>query len=176
MLVVNSVRPKTVMRLLCTGFASTAISFCAINTYAAINTQDTDGPLDHVSCTDKPNKIRVTITNVKESIGLMTADLYPSDTVDFLEPPGRTLQVKFAAKAPSTEFCLYAPSPGDYSIAVYHDENANGKFDKGAFGIPVEPWSITGNPRIRFSAPPIEKTLFTVPAEGASVSLKLRKR
>ncbi len=129
---------------------------------------------DHVSCDDAANEIRLTISNVKEAVGRMTADLYRNDPENYLSPAGRDIQVKFAAKVPVTQFCIKAPSPGLYAIAVYHDENANNRFDKGAFGLPAEPWGLSLDPKVRFAPPPIEKSLFEVGKEGTSVTLSLR--
>ncbi|MEL6378604.1 MAG: DUF2141 domain-containing protein [Pseudomonadota bacterium] len=131
---------------------------------------------DHVSCRDAANEIRVVIINVKEPVGLMTTDLYNNDPENFLAVEGRALQKKVAARAPTTQFCLYAPTPGDYAIAVYHDENANGSFDKGAFGLPAEPWGLSRDPRVGLRAPPISNTLFTVTPGSVNVKIRLRKR
>ena len=42
----------------------------------------------------------------------------------------------------------------DYAVAIFHDKNNNGKLDKNAFGIPLEPYGFSQNARARFSAPP----------------------
>ncbi len=34
-------------------------------------------------------------------------------------------------------------APGNYAIAVYVDENGNGKLDRGMFGIPSEPYGFS---------------------------------
>ena len=84
----------------------------------------------HVSCNRGENEIRIVISGVKKSAGLIAADLYPNDDDNFLKGGGRIKQVRFAAKAPHTSFCINAPEPGNYAIAVYHDRNANFQFDK----------------------------------------------
>lgn len=129
---------------------------------------------EHVSCKGAPNEIRVTVEGVKKSQGLMTAELFRNDPENFLKKAGREFRVRFAARAPSTQFCVVAPSSGKYAIAVYHDENANLKFDKGAFGLPVEPYGVSGNPKIRLGPPPIEEALFEVAENGAVVEVKLK--
>ncbi|MEM9015279.1 MAG: DUF2141 domain-containing protein [Pseudomonadota bacterium] len=128
---------------------------------------------EHVSCKGDENEIRVVVSGVKKSIGRITADLYNNDEEGFLKRSGRAVQVKFAAKAPETQFCIRAPQSGDYAIAVYHDRNANNTFDKTALGLPGEPWGLSQNPRIRFSAPKVGQTLFSVPEDGANVHIKL---
>lgn len=142
----------------------------------AQNEQTSEFDFDHVSCTGAPFEVRVVISNVKDAIGLMTTDLYNNDPDNFLKSEGRVLQKQVAAKAPVTKFCLYAPAAGDYAIAVYHDENANMDFDKGAFGLPAEPWGLSRNPRVRFGPPSIDKTLFNVTQQGINISVRLRGR
>ena len=132
-----------------------------------------DFEFDHVSCSDAENQIRIIVSGVEDSLGLMVADLYPNDEEKFLKGSGRILQVKFAARAPKTQFCITAPEPGNYAIAVYHDENANLEFDKGAFGLPAEPWGISNNPKVRFSAPGVDQALFEVASDGAEVAINL---
>src|ERR1043165_172855 len=42
---------------------------------------------------------------------------------------------------------------GDYGIAVFHDENSNGKMDKNFLGIPQEPYGFSNNVRVTFGPP-----------------------
>ncbi len=129
---------------------------------------------EHVSCIGGNNEVKVAITGIEESVGLVTADLYRNDPDGFLKRAGRVAQVRFAAKAPITQFCMRAPKPGQYAIAVYHDENANKTLDKGTFGIPKEPWGISNDPVVRFAPPKIEETLFNVAkADGATVKITI---
>ncbi len=133
-----------------------------------------DFDFEHVSCNGGENEIRLVITDVKHAVGLMAADLYPNKEEGFLKRTGRIKQVKFAAKSPVTSFCLTTPGPGDYAIAVYQDVNANGRFDKSAFGLPNEPWGLSQNPKVRFRPPLVEEMIFPVPAEGANIAIRLR--
>ncbi len=129
---------------------------------------------EHVSCNGADNQIRLVVTGVKHSTGRITADLYRNQEDGFLKKRGRITQVKFAAKAPVTSFCIIAPKTGSYAIAVYQDENANDNFDKGPLGLPAEPWGISNNPKVRFKPPPVEKALFEVNHAGAEVEIKLK--
>ena len=58
-------------------------------------------------------------------------------------------------------------------MAIYHDRNANGDFDKTGLGLPAEPWGLSNNPRGLFGPPHVERTLFEVRAEGAEVEIRL---
>jgi uncharacterized protein (DUF2141 family) len=128
----------------------------------------------HVSCKGAPNEIRVTIKNVKQSAGLLTAELYRNEPEHFLKKAGREFRVRFAARAPLTQFCVTAPAAGKYAIVAYHDRNANLKFDKNAFGLPAEPYGVSQNPTIRLAPPPIEETLVDVEGAGAAVEIRLK--
>jgi|GEM_PF-1103191 len=132
--------------------------------------------ISHPSCTGVTHEIRVQIKNVKKNTGVISADLYPNEDEKFLKGRMRLERVIVAAKSPMTELCISAPSVDQYAVSVYHDLNANGDFDKGAFGIPVEPWGLSNNPKTGFKAPPVEKTLFAVDEAGADIEIKLRLR
>lgn len=128
----------------------------------------------HVSCKGGANEIRIVIENVEKSVGLVAADLYFNNEETFLKPSQRLKQVRFAAREPITAYCMTAPKPGYYAIALYHDRNANGSLDRTGLGLPAEPWGISNNPRVRFSAPHVSKAVFEVTADGAKVAIRLR--
>jgi uncharacterized protein (DUF2141 family) len=134
---------------------------------------DADYAFDHVSCTGADNEVRVIVTGIKDSAGLITADLFPNKEEGFLRKRGRLTQVQFAAKSPMTKFCVAAPESGLFAMSAYHDGNANGDFDKNTFGLPAEPWGLSNNPKVRFGPPPVTETLFEVNGNGAHVHIKL---
>ena len=51
---------------------------------------------------------------------------------------------------------------GEYAVRAFHDENNNGKLDKGLFGQPVEGWGVSNDARGFMSAPPFKKMLVKV--------------
>jgi uncharacterized protein (DUF2141 family) len=57
--------------------------------------------------------------------------------------------------------------PGDYAIAVIHDENANGKMDF-FMAIPREGVGFSRNPALRFGPPAFKSAVF--PVAGAPVT------
>jgi uncharacterized protein (DUF2141 family) len=48
------------------------------------------------------------------------------------------------------------------------------KFDKGAFGLPAEPYGVSNNPRMRLGPPKIGEALFHVAPNGAEVEIDLK--
>ena len=63
---------------------------------------------------------------------------------------------------------------GDYGIAVFHDENKNGKMDKNFLGIPQEAYGFSNNIRVTFGPPKWEKSKFVVQGPTIEVSIEVR--
>jgi len=63
---------------------------------------------------------------------------------------------------------------GDYGVAVFHDENGNGKMDKNVLGMPLEPYGFSNNLRVTFGPPKWEKAKFTVKGSTAEVSIEVK--
>ncbi len=67
----------------------------------------------------------------------------------------------FAIPASSAPVTLGQLAPGDYAIAIIHDENRNGRLDTFA-GIPREGVGFSRNPVLRFGAPSFRSASFTI--------------
>ena len=63
---------------------------------------------------------------------------------------------------------------GDYGVAVFHDENSNGKIDKNVLGIPLEPYGFSNNVKITFGPPKWEEAKFTVKGSTAEFSIGVK--
>lgn len=61
---------------------------------------------------------------------------------------------------------------GDYAIALFHDENGNGKLDKKIFGLPREPYAFSNGARIRFGPPKWEKARFTYAGDESTIEIR----
>jgi uncharacterized protein (DUF2141 family) len=77
------------------------------------------------------------------------------------------------ADADSVVFVASLP-PGAYGASVLHDENKNGKMDKNLAGIPVEGYGVTNNPKPRFRAATFDESRFTLPADGATLTISVQ--
>ena len=88
-----------------------------------------------------------------------TAAFFPDCTKD---PEKR----HFAVPVKNGPIPLGALLPGDYAIAIIHDENGNGKLETFA-GIPREGVGFSRNPVLRFGAPSFKSASF--PVVGAPV-------
>ena len=117
--------------------------------------------------------IRVTVDNVRNSKGLITAVLYSDDPDTFLKRGARLDRIRVEAQEGETGLCLPAPSSGRYSVALYHDENGNKEFDRDFLGIPTEGYGFSQNPGFRFGKPDVEETLFTIDGESTSLQVSI---
>jgi uncharacterized protein (DUF2141 family) len=66
-----------------------------------------------------------------------------------------------------------AVPPGDYVLAVVHDENANDKVDT-FMGIPKEGVGFSGNPAMSFGPPKYAAARFHVPAGPSETDVRLK--
>ena len=63
---------------------------------------------------------------------------------------------------------------GDYGVAVFHDENSNGKMDKNVLGIPLEAYGFSNNVRVTFGPPKWERAKFIVKGSTTEVSIQVK--
>ena len=63
---------------------------------------------------------------------------------------------------------------GDYAVAMYHDKNGNGEFDKNFLGIPKEKYGFSNNFRPTFRAPRYDEVKFTVSDARNTISITLQ--
>ncbi len=61
---------------------------------------------------------------------------------------------------------------GKYAVRAFHDENNNGKLDKGVFGQPIEGWGVSNDARGFMCAPTLSKMLF-MHNSATKISFKL---
>jgi len=62
---------------------------------------------------------------------------------------------------------------GVYAVSVLHDENMNGKLDKGLFGIPQEGYGASNNPEKKMRAPHFDEAKFSLSAPEQAIEIKL---
>ncbi len=118
--------------------------------------------------------VNIAVEGLRNSNGVVTLTLYPDDPTRFLKPKGSLYVTKVKAHARLAHACIFVPAPGTYGLALYHDENANGKIDRNGLGIPKEGFGFSNNPRIFLSAPSLGKVRFTVTGGGSSTRIKMK--
>jgi uncharacterized protein (DUF2141 family) len=64
--------------------------------------------------------------------------------------------------------------PGDYGVAVIHDENSNHKLDRNFIGIPKEGFGFANNPHVGLSAPSFQAALVHVQCPATEITIHLQ--
>ncbi|MBC3786602.1 DUF2141 domain-containing protein [Spirosoma utsteinense] len=118
----------------------------------------------------KKTNLKVEIQNVRVVSGAVYIGLFRPGK-DF--PEGKSIETKKLNVNSKNVYILFSVEPGDYAIAVYHDENDNGKMDKRVFGIPKEPYGFSNNFKPVMSAPKFSDCRFSVGDDGKAISIKL---
>jgi len=126
-------------------------------------------------CGQSPDEIVVRVSNLRSDAGNVVAELYPDDPANFLKGRARIERAFQPAVAQGTvDVCLTAPEPGTYAVAVYHDENANVKFDKNWIGLPVEGYGISNNPTFFLGPPTFDEAKFEALVGPTIVPVEVR--
>ncbi|QHV94106.1 DUF2141 domain-containing protein [Spirosoma endbachense] len=124
---------------------------------------------DPVKSPKKAN-LKVDIQNVRTLKGAVYVALFRAGS-NF--PDGKPLDGKKIEATQKSVETTFSVEPGDYAVAVFHDENGNGQMDKRIFGIPKEPYGFSNNFRPTMSAPKFNDCKFSVGDAGKTISIKL---
>jgi len=104
--------------------------------------------------------LRVEITNIANMKCDVGCDLYKTEAgypEDFSKAY-KTSHVPISCDNATCEF--QDISNVTYAVAVFQDENGNGKMDKNLFGIPIEGYGSSNNIRPTMSAPAFKESSF----------------
>jgi uncharacterized protein (DUF2141 family) len=129
-------------------------------------------------CTGRkgPLKLYVNVQGVRSNQGLVAVTLYADDSSKFLMHHGSLYVGRVPAMAPATRVCIYIPAPGVYALAVYHDANANRKFDRTGIGLPNEGFGFSNDPPVFLGMPSFKRVRISVPKTDLNTTIKLRYR
>lgn len=65
-------------------------------------------------------------------------------------------------------------APGNYAVAVLHDANGNGKFDRNFIGLPTEGFGFSRNPVLIIKAPTFDQSVIKLASPITNISILLR--
>ena len=118
--------------------------------------------------------IKVVTEGVRNGSGLVAITLYADDSSRFLAHHGSLYVGRVRAVAGTTEGCIFVPRPGIYAIAIYHDENANQKFDRTSLGLPAEGYGFSNNPSTLLGLPAFDSVRLNIPRSGLTAHIRLK--
>jgi len=117
--------------------------------------------------------LELTITGVRDQDGVVYLAVYDRPEA-FPKTDG--MRAKVQAEVSDSTLTVSIPDlpSGRYAVAAYHDQNGNGTFDQGLFGIPLEGYGFTGNPRVFPSGPTFDDAAITVTPPLTRAELRMR--
>ncbi len=118
--------------------------------------------------------LRVAVTGVRNSNGLIALSVYADDPGRFLAHHGSLFTARVSAHAGATVACLFVPRPGVYAIAGYHDENSSRTLDRSALGLPTEGFGFSNNPSTFAGIPTFASVRLQVPRANVTTRISLR--
>lgn len=108
----------------------------------------------------KKGKIKIVISNLKNEKGKILMSLH-NKKEGFPGDPAHTLISRELNINGDTVICEFAKiPPGEYAIAIIHDENSNYKLDTNMLGIPAEGIGISNNAYKMMGPPEYEDAKF----------------
>lgn len=127
-------------------------------------------------CTGTPSStwINVTAEGLRNSNGLLAITLYADNPSKFLARKGSLYVGRVDATQGTTNGCIFVPRPGVYALALYHDENANRKFDRTGVGLPAEGYGFSNNPATLAGLPSFRSVRLNIARTGLSTRVQMK--
>lgn len=116
----------------------------------------------------------ITVTDLRSAKGVVRAcmttreDIFPKCIKDptahrTVVPAGETIEIRFSGV-----------KPGDYAIALLHDENNNGKADRAMGMMPKEGYGFSRDAPVRMAPPKFKDAVFKIEEGLSRVSIRMR--
>src|SRR5271154_3726727 len=117
------------------------------------------------------NVIHVDLAGLRSDKGQVMCSLYSS--ADGFPKDGNKAQTQLKSPISSGHaVCDFTGiRPGTYAVAVFHDENSNGKMDTNLIGMPREGVGASNDAQGHFGPPPFDKAAFRY--TGGRMELKI---
>lgn len=118
-------------------------------------------------------ELTVKVTNLRNGDGVVRFALY-NDPKTFLETDGKLRKDHVRAAPDGVIFVYEGLEPGQYAVAVFHDEDHDDEFDQGTFGIPLEGYGFSRDAPVFFGEPPFKDAAIDLPDGGQEITIRMR--
>ena len=119
----------------------------------------------------QPAKVQVIVSGLRNAKGQVSCALFRSPD-GFPKDASKAVAHQEVRITGAQATCNFeGVSPGQYAVAVFHDENGNGKMDTNFIGMPREGVGASNNPKTRMGPPRFADAAFTV--AGSKVDLQI---
>ncbi len=116
--------------------------------------------------------ITVTVTNLKNETGQICFSLF--DGPSGFPGKGEQAIAKGFTRADRPTYTFHDLQPGRYAVAIFHDEDSNGKLNKGLLGIPKEGFGFSNNPKILMGAPSFRAAAMEIIRPQTEIQIRLK--
>ena len=116
--------------------------------------------------------LAIRVTGLRSGAGDVHYGVY-NDPRQFPKPGGRVAKGFVKARTGGVTIMVRGLAAGTYAVAVYHDENGNGAFDQGIFGIPLEDYGFSNDASGFFGPPSFADAAFRIGAAGGRITIRL---
>lgn len=132
-------------------------------------------PLPHSATTGKAAKVVVTVTNLRNADGVVLACMTASEK-NFPKCRGvaGTKSSRVEAHEGRLTLTFEDVPPGNYAIALLHDENANGKADRALGMMPREGFGFSRDAPVRMGPPAFQDAEFGIGTQDRSMTIRMR--
>ncbi|GAA4762042.1 DUF2141 domain-containing protein [Novosphingobium ginsenosidimutans] len=118
--------------------------------------------------------LNVVVDGVRNGNGVVAITLYADDSSKFLVKRGSLYVGRVDANTGTTRGCIFVPKPGVYALALYHDENRDGRFDRTGLGLPAEGYGFSNNPATLAGLPQFRSVRLNVPKPGLTTRISMK--
>jgi uncharacterized protein (DUF2141 family) len=130
-----------------------------------------------LSATNQPSTgtgdLTVVVKNIRNNKGQIGLNLFHAAN-DFPNHPEKSMfSVFIPAKAGSTEYTFKNIPTDTYAVAVFHDENGDGKINSNFLGIPKEGVGVSNNAKGNFGPPKFDDAKFSFNSLTQTVTINL---
>ena len=116
--------------------------------------------------------VTVSVTNLKNTNGQVCFSLF--DQPKGFPGKGERAIAKGFSPADQAIYAFHDLTPGRYAIAIFHDEDSNGKLNKGLLGIPKEGFGFSNNPKILVGAPSFRAAAMDIVHPQTEIQIQLK--
>ena len=118
-------------------------------------------------------KIHVEVKGFEEISGKLSIGLF-NDSNNFPKKSDNNLGAEIAIVDSVVSYTFSNLTTGEYALAIYHDENSNGKLDSNFLGMPTEDYVFSNYATGNFGPPSFEDAKFTL-TDTLDIKLELNK-
>jgi uncharacterized protein (DUF2141 family) len=122
---------------------------------------------------ENKDSLRIEVEGIRKPVGVMRASIWDSEQSFLHSPPLASVNARVTAGRMTLQFDKL--KDGVYGVAIYQDENGNGRLDTGFMGIPKEPYGFSNGAHIRFGPPNFKDVSFLFHGDG-TITIQLMTR